>query len=227
MTAGRRFLRENSLSLFFGGLFLLALIGQALAGQAEFNDQLRVDGRPPLSLGAYLASSAFAVDVAENWQSEYLQFLLYILATVWLVQRGSSESKELGKAGIESDKDQLIGVYARPNSPRWARVGRWRTSLYSNSLGLTMGTIFLLSWLAQSIAGVSAYNEQRMRQLLDPVAWHSYVFSADFWSRTLQNWQSEFLAVASMAVLAIYLRQRGSPESKPVGVPHTATGGEN
>jgi hypothetical protein len=221
-----RFVRENSLSLFFGGLFLAALIGQAFAGHAAYNNDLRVDGLPPVSLGRYVMSSEFAVDVAENWQSEYLQFLLYIVATVWLVQRGSSESKELSKIGPESDKDQLVGEHARPNSPRWARAGDWRTKLYSHSLGLAMGTFFLLSWLAQSIAGVSAFNEQQLRQLQDPVSWPGYVTSADFWSRTLQNWQSEFLAVASMAVLAIYLRQRGSPESKPVGATHAATGTE-
>ena len=98
--------------------------------------------------------------------------------------------------------------------------------MYSRSLGLVMGTIFLLSWLAQSVPGVAAYNEQQLRQLQAPVSWTDYLSSADFWSRTLQNWQSELLAVASMAILAIYLRQRGSPESKPVGASHHATGVE-
>jgi hypothetical protein len=87
-----------------------------------------------------------------------------------------------------------------------------------------MGAIFLLSWLAQSLAGVSAYNEHQLGQLQEPVSWPQYVVGADFWSRTLQNWQSEFLAVGSMAVLAIFLRQRGSPESKPVGAAHADTG---
>lgn len=98
--------------------------------------------------------------------------------------------------------------------------------MYSRSLGIVMALLFLLSWLAQSIAGTAAYDEQQLRDLQDPIAWHQYVASADFWSRTLQNWQSEFLAVASMAILSIYLRQRGSPESKPVGASHDATGVE-
>jgi hypothetical protein len=89
-----------------------------------------------------------------------------------------------------------------------------------------MGVLFLLSWLAQSVAGSAAYNEQQLRDLQAPVGWARYVASADFWNRTLQNWQSELLAVASMVVLSIYLRQRGSPESKPVGAAHTATGVE-
>jgi hypothetical protein len=220
----RRFLAQNSLTLFFVVILLLALAGQSVAGMAEFNSQQLAAGQEPLSYGRYLLSSDFAVDVAENWQSEFLQFTLYILATVYLVQRGSSESKELEQAGLESDEEQKIGVHADPESPRWAKASGWRLALYSRSLTLVMATIFGLSWLAQSIAGRAAYNGQQLSQYSEPVSWFSYLTSADFWSRTLQNWQSEFLAVAAMAVFAIYLRQRGSPESKPVGSPHTTTG---
>jgi hypothetical protein len=219
-----RRLREHSLSLFFGLIFLAALVGQAFAGRAEYNAQQVVDGLATLSLGEYVTSSDFAVDVAENWQSEYLQFLLYVIVTVWLLQKGSPESKELDQAGTESDEEQKVGRYATADSPAWARYGDWRTTLYSRSLGITMGLIFLGSWLAQSLAGRSAYNNQRLSQLQDPLTWAGYLGSAEFWSRSLQNWQSEFLAVGSMAVLSIYLRQRGSPESKPVGSPHEATG---
>ncbi|MGY0540492.1 DUF6766 family protein [Nocardioides sp. YJ-D4] len=220
----RRFLKENSLSLGFGALFLASLAGQAVAGWHQLNDELFADGLHQLSLGRYLTSASFAVDVTENWQSEYLQFLLYVMLTVWLVQRGSPESKPLKDAGQESDEAQKVGAYARPDSPKLARAGGWRTALYSRSLGITMGTIFLLSWLVQSVAGWAAYNETRLRQLRDPISWASYLTHSDFWARTLQNWQSEFLAVGSMAVLSIYLRQRGSPESKPVGASHEATG---
>jgi len=222
----RRFLREHSLGLFFGLIFLLALFGQAIAGRAEFNNHQLTQGLAQLSLPSYLVSADFVTDVMENWQSEFLQFLLYIVATVWLLQRGSPESKELDKAGLESDEDQKVGKYAADDSPPWARVGGLRTTIYSNSLALAMGTIFLLSWLAQSISGVTAYNEDQLSQLQAPISWASYITSADFWSRTLQNWQSEFLAVGTMAVLSIYLRQRGSPESKPVGSAHDATGVE-
>ncbi|MDX3355367.1 hypothetical protein PV703_19040 [Streptomyces sp. ME01-24h] len=229
--AGRRrawrFIRDNSLGLAFLSAFLIALAGQAVAGHAEFNNQLVTDGLAPVGFGAYLTSSDFAVDVTENWQSEYLQFFLYIFATVWLLQRGSSESKELGRAGTESDEEQRVGEHAHRDSPRWAAAGDWRGMVYSRSLGLVMATIFLLSWLAQSISGVAAYNETQLRQLQAPTSWSDYLSSADFWSRTLQNWQSELLAVGSMAILAIYLRQRGSPESKPVGAPHSATGVES
>ncbi|MEV4263940.1 DUF6766 family protein [Kribbella sp. NPDC049584] len=224
MSRVRGFVRTNSLSLVFGGLFLAALVGQAFAGLAEYNNQQITDGLATVTFGRYVTSADFAVDVTENWQSEYLQFLLYIVLTVWLVQRGSPESKPLDKAGRESDEEQKVGAYAGPDSPRWARVGGWRTKLFSSSLGLVMGAVFLACWLVQSVAGWSTFNEDQLRQLQDPVSWRSYVGSADFWSRSLQNWQSELLAVGSMAVLSIYLRERGSPESKPVGTSHDATG---
>lgn len=190
-------LYRNSLSIFFLVLFAAALIGQALTGWAQFNDQQTAQNLAEISLGRYLSSADFAVDVTENWQSEYLQFLLYILATVFFVQRGS---------------------------PRWAKAGGLKTSVYAWSLGLVIGAIFLGSWLAQSIAGWAAFNETRMQDLQDPISWGAYLVNPDFWARTLQNWQSEFLAVGSMAVFAIYLRQRGSAESKPVGEPHESTG---
>jgi len=219
-----RRLRENSLTLFFGIIFLAALAGQAISGVALMNEEQVSAGLDPLTLGEYVTTSQFAVDVTENWQSEFLQFLLYIGATVYLLQRGSPESKKLDEAGRESDEDQKVAEYSTDDSPAWARVRGWRLSLYSRSLGLVMGTIFLLSWLTQSVTGSVAYSEEQMRDLADPVSWPQYLLLPDFWSRTLQNWQSEFLAVASMVVLSIYLRERGSPESKPVGSPHDATG---
>ena len=219
----KRFLRDNGLSLGFGVMFLASLVGQAFAGRSDFNHRQLLQGGEPLSLLQYVTSSDFAVDVSENWQSEYLQFFLFIFATIWLVQRGSPESKPVAKIGGESDKDQKIGRYADEDSPEWARAGGWRTAVYSRSLGLLMGALFLLSWLAQSISGLSAYNAEQLAALQDPVTWLTYVGSADFWNRTLQNWQSELLAVGSFVVFAVYLRQRGSPESKPVGDSHTET----
>ena len=222
----RSFVRQNSLSLFFGLLFIGALVGQTFAGWQQFNAEQFADGLGRLTWWQYVTSADFAVDVAENWQSEYLQFLLYVTGTVWLLQRGSPESKELHKAGRESAKDQKLGDHAAEDSPGWARSGGWRTAVFSSSLVLVMGTIFVASWLIQSIAGWAAFNETRLSQLHDPISWTSYLVNADFWARTLQNWQSEFLAVGSMVVLSIYLRQRGSPESKPVGQPHSSTGVE-
>jgi hypothetical protein len=219
----RRFLRDNGLGLVFGALFLLTLVGQAFAGKADLNHQQLADGGSPVGLAEYVLSSTFAVDVAENWQSEYLQFFLFVYLTIWLVQRGSPESKAPEDIGLETDEQQQLGPYATEQSPAWAKAGGWRTWLLSNSLGLVMGGLFLLSWLAQAVAGWSTFNNEQLVELRDPVSWGVYLSSADFWHRLLQNWQSEFLAIGSMAVLSVYLRQRGSPESKPVGAAHIVT----
>jgi hypothetical protein len=219
-------LRNHSLSLFFLAMFLAALVGQAIAGNAEFNNEAIAHGSETKSFWAYVVSPDFGQAVMENWQSEYLQFTLFIVATVWFVQKGSPESKEPDKAGRESDEEQKIGQHADANSPKWARARGFKLWLYSNSLLLVMGTIWIGSWLAHSLTGWRVYNEEALDHDESTLGWVQYLGSADFWETTLQNWQSEFLAVGSMAVLAIYLRQRGSPESKPVGAPHEATGVE-
>jgi hypothetical protein len=225
----RRFIREQSLSLVFGGLFLAALAGQAFAGWHDYNNletwhaQMAGESPETISFARYLTSSSFAQAVTENWQSEYLQFTLFILLTVWFIQKGSPESKQPGEEGGQSDAKQLIGGHAKPSSPQWAKVGGWRTWAYSNSLVLVMATIWIWSWFAQSVSGWSENNADRLEHEQPALSWVGYLGSADFWQTTLQNWQSEFLAVGSMAVLAIYLRQRGSPESKPVGTAHDTT----
>jgi hypothetical protein len=218
------FFRTNALSLVFGALFVLTLIGQAISGLADFNAQQISDGLQQVGFLDYVTSSSFAVDVMENWQSEYLQFFLYVFATVWLVQKGSTESKEPGQEGKESAKEQRIGRFASGDSPRWARVGGFRTAVFSRSLGIVMGAFFLLTWSASAIAGWAAFNGDQLGQRQDPVTFVGYLGQADFWNRSFQNWQSEMLAVGSMAIFSVYLRQRGSPESKPVGVAHADTG---
>ena len=225
----RRFLREQSLSLVFLALFLAALCGQAVAGWNEYNNDetahALMQGETPetLSFGRYLTSSSFAQAVTENWQSEYLQFTLFILLTVWFIQKGSPESKQPGEEGPESDEEQSLGAHVKPDSPGWAKAGGWRTTIYSNSLVIVMTAIWIWCWFAQSVSGWSEHNAELLEHEQPSLSWTGYLGSADFWETTLQNWQSEFLAVGSMAVLSIYLRQRGSPESKPVGCPHRTT----
>ncbi len=214
---------NHALSLFFGVIFLASLFGQSLFGLAIYNEEHLEHGSEPVSYLDFVTSSEFIVDVAENWQSEYLQFFLFIIATIWLVQKGSTESKVPGDDGIGPDEEQLVGRHAKPDSPSWAKVGGWRLVLYSNSLLIVMGAIFVFSWLAQSLAGMLVYNEEQLQHGQQPVDWPGYLASPDFWNRTLQNWQSEFLAVGSMVVLSVYLRERGSAQSKPVGAPHEET----
>jgi hypothetical protein len=218
-----RWVKDNGLSIAFGLIFLASLAGQAISGHDSVDHEALLHQGDPISLGHYVTSALFWADVMENWQSEYLQFSLYIFATVWLLQKGSNESKELHRAGGESDEDQKVGAHSSSDSPRWARVGGWRTAIYSNSLLAVMASIWIASWLAQSVTGRINYNADQLDHQAAPVSWPSYLTTADFWNRTLQNWQSEFLAVGSMVILSVYLRQRGSPESKPVGAAHRAT----
>src|SRR5215210_1350822 len=227
-----RFLRHNGLSVFFLVLFLAVLVGQAIAGHAVYNEEemshakLLHEQPETLSLGRYVTSSSFGQAVMENWQSEYLQFVLFVMASVWLVQRGSTESKKVDQAGPESDEEQKIGPHAQDDSPKWAKANGLRLWLLSNSLLLVMGSIWLASWFGQSVTGWSVYNAEQIEHEDTTVNWLGYVTSADFWEATLQNWQSEFLAVGSMVIFSVYLRQRGSSQSKPVGAPHSATAEE-
>jgi hypothetical protein len=221
----RRLLRDNSLSLFFLAIFLAALFGQSIAGHRVYNSDAVEHGSQTISYARYLVSSHFGQGVLENWQSEYLQFTLYIVLTIYLFQRGSNESKPLQDAGRESDADEHLGPHAGPKAPRWARFhGGFRRWLYSNSLVLVMLAIFFGSWFGQSVNGWRVFNEEAAEHGQAAIPYVDYLRNADFWEATLQNWQSEFLAVGSMAVFTIYLRQRGSPESKPVGAPHEQTG---
>lgn len=220
-------IKDHALSLCFAVAFVASLAGQSFAGLATHNQEQLAHGATGKSWLEFVTSSEFVVDVAENWQSEYLQFFLFILATVWFVQRGSPESKRPGDEGTGSEEEQLLGPHARPDSPAWAKRQGWRRWVYSNSLLLTMGTVFVLSWLVQAIAGTTVFNEDQALHGQPAVSFVEYLVSADFWNRTLQNWQSELLAVGSMVAFSIYLRQRGSAESKPVGTPHDRTAVES
>jgi hypothetical protein len=220
----RRFVRENSLSLFFFAIFLLTLIGQSFAGWKVHNQEQLAHDEPTISWARFLVTSDFGSNVLENWQSEWLQFWIFALATVWLIQKGSNESKSPEEAGLESDQKQKVKGFAPENAPSWAKRPGWRLHVFSNSFVIVMGVVFLATWLAQSFASWSFFNQEQEDHGEPTVSWATYITSADFWERSLQNWQSEFLAVGTMAVFTIYLRQRGSPESKPVGAPHGETG---
>jgi Domain of unknown function (DUF6766) len=206
----KRFVRENSLSLFFLALFLAALAAQSFAGWHAYNADQHNHGETAISYWGYVTSSSFGRAVLENWQSEYLQFTLYIMATIWFIQKGSSESKKPGEEGPHVDTS--------------SRFVGWRDTLYSNSLLILMVTIWLGSWIGQALTGWSSYNSEQLTHHRATHDFLGYLGTAEFWEATLQNWQSEFLAVGSFAVFAIYLRQRGSPESKPVGAPDEETG---
>jgi hypothetical protein len=217
-----RWARDNSLALFFFVILAGSLVGQAIAGNAVYNDDAAAHGQPEIGFGRYILSSHFGQAVLENWQSEYLQFTLFILATVWFFQKGSPESPQ--EPGRESEEKQKLGPHAPPTAPGPARrrggFVRW---LYSWSLLLLMAGIWIASWFGQSVTGWTEENDQRTAHDEGTISWTEYLVSPQFWEDTLQNWQSEFLAVGSMAVFSIYLRARGSAESKPVGEAHDTT----
>jgi len=219
----RRFFTFNSLSIAFLVIFLATVGAQAVAGHDKYNDDAEAHKEPPISLGRYVTSSEFGQAVMENWQSEFLQFSLYIFGTVWLIQKGSPESKKPGDAGAGSDEEQLVGEHAKPASPKWARASGLKRHVYQNSLILLMTAIFFGTWFADSACGWSSYDSDQITHKQPKVSYVEYLGTADFWESSLQNWQSEFLAIGSMAIFSVFLRQRGSPESKPVGAPHDET----
>ena len=223
----KRFVRDNSMTLFFGLLCVLTILGDAAAGVRVFNQEALEHDEPTLSFWRYLFSAQFGEAMSENWQSEFLQFTTFILAAVWLYQRGSVESKTRDDLGLMSDKDEKIGRHAERNSPRLAKLGDWRTTLYSHSLVIVMTFFFLFSWLAQALTGWRVFNNEQLDHHEATVGFLKYLTLPDFWEPTLQNWQSEFMALGTMAIFSVYLRERGSPESHPVGEPHGATSRSN
>lgn len=219
----KRTLRENGLSLVLFSLFLITwILGQALAGHSESNADRAVRGLGPETLGEYLTSAHFLEATSENWESEFLQMGVYVALTVFLFQKGSSESKSLeGHEAVDQDPRTAV---VRRNSPWPVKRGGWLLTVYEYSLTLAFLILFLICFSIHAVSGCANYNEERAATGLPAMSWTEYLQSSRFWFESLQNWQSEFLAIFSMVVLSIFLRQRGSPESKPVHVPHAKTG---
>jgi hypothetical protein len=217
-------LRDHGLALVLTGMFLLFLTGQILSGHHVYNEDQVEHGDAEVTLPTYLTTSHFGEAVLENWESEFLQMGAYVLLTVWLFQRGSSESKPL-------DDDDPVNEppeeHAADRDAPWpVRRGGAVLWVYRNSLSIAFLTLFLLSWVAHAATGARAYSAEQAAHGSPPVTVWEYVQRAQFWFESMQNWQSEFLAVASIVVLSIYLRQQGSPESKPVNAPHGHTGSD-
>jgi hypothetical protein len=216
--------RRNGLSIVIGAMFVALLVGQVLAGARLYNDEREQRGEPPIALGAYLASGHFLEATAENWESEFLQMAVYVFFTVWLVQRGSAESKSLDKPE-EVDRDPRLARGKRlEEAPGPVRRGGIALALYEHSLSIAFFLLFLVSLAGHAYGGLRLHNEEALAHGEPVQDLSGYLSSSQFWFESLQNWQSEFLAILSMVVLSIFLRQRGSPESKPVDAPHSQTG---
>ena len=215
-----RFWRNNGLSLVLFVMFAVTLLGQSMVGHRHENEQREDHGKPPQAWTEYVASPAFLEVTMENWESEFLQMAVYVLLTVFLFQKGSSESK---------DPDEKEEVDREPDPKRkgapWAvRKGGVVLAIYKNSLGLALGLLFVVSFFLHAVGGAGEYNEEQASHGGTPVSTLQYLGTSRFWFESLQNWQSEFLAIFTMVVLSIFLRQFGSPESKPVDAAHDDTG---
>jgi hypothetical protein len=218
----KRFLRDNSLSIVFISLFIVVwLAGQSIAGLHVYNDEQREHGELEITFTQYLTTPHFVEATMENWESEFLQMFLYVVLTAILFQRGSAESKDPDKRDdVDNPPDQSKG-----DAPWPVRKGGVWLKLYSNSLSLVLLALFMISLVLHAAGGAGEYNEKQ-RQHGDPeqVTLLQFMTTSEFWFQSLQNWQSEFLSVGAMVVLSIFLRQRGSPESKPVDAAHSETG---
>ncbi len=219
----RSFWRDNGLSLAALGFFLLCVAGQTLTGLNDHNNDQRLHHKSPDSLGDYLQSGDFYEALFENWESEFLQMGAYIVLTSFLFQRGSSESKDPDKEDESVDEDPQ-SQKDDSDVPGPVKVGGWRLTLYKRSLSSAFFAFFALSFIGHAIGGAHAYSDELKSFGKAPVSTLQYMGSARFWFESLQNWQSEFLAVFCIAVFSIKLREFGSPESKPVAAPHSQTG---
>jgi hypothetical protein len=213
------FLYRNSLSLVFLALFVITLVAQALTGWKQHNQELQDEHVQELTLGTYLTTGHFISSTFENFQSEFLQMALYVLLTVGLRQKGSAESKS-----VDDAEDVDREPKASKDAPGPVKKGGWLLRIYSNSLSIAFISLFLVSWGLHLYGSWIDHNTEQHIKGKAAVSVMAYLGEPNFWFETFQNWQSEFLSVLSIVVLTIFLRQKGSPESKPVDAPHMQTG---
>ena len=218
----QRFLRDNGLSLVLLTVFIATLIGQSITGFTVYNNDQRDHQQGEVTFNTYLTSGHYMESVFENWESEFLQDAAYVILTVYLFQRGSSESKD-------PDKEEPVDADPRdsqddPEAPWPVRRGGIWLQLYEYSLFLTFIILFFLAFALHAVGGAAEYNHEQLLHGGDTISTSQYITTSQFWFESFQNWQSEFLALFSIVTLSIVLRQRGSPESKPVASPHSRTG---
>jgi hypothetical protein len=222
----RRFFHENGLSIVLFALFFFSLLGQSITGLKEYNEDQKEHNQPETTYTQYLKSGHFIEAVFENWESEFLQMGMYVVLTVFLFQKGSSESKDPGRV---ERVDVLPEQSKKDKDTPWpVRRGGWVLKLYENSLGLSLFLLFIASFVLHAVGGVEEYNQDMFEhgqggQALNAI---QYVGTSRFWFESFQNWQSEFFSIGAMVVLSIWLRQKGSPESKPVDSSHGETGND-
>lgn len=217
-----RFFKHNGLSIVLFALFLIFLVAQSIAGHRHYNEEQQEHQQAPVTYSEYITGDHFLEATMENWESEFLQMLFFIVLTVFLYQKGSAESKDPDK---EEEVDKDPAKTKKKNSPSPVKKGGWILKLYEHSLSLTFLLLFLASFFLHAKGGAADYNEeQRAHGSAESVTTIGYMGTSRFWFESFQNWQSEFLAVGSMVFLTVFLREKGSKESKPVATPHDEHG---
>jgi hypothetical protein len=220
----KRFFKDNGLSVVCFGLFVAFFVGQALAGWRHHNVEQREHGQPTVALAEYLKSGDFLEATFENWESEFLQMAAFLVLSATLVQRGAAESKKPEGEDDQGAEDDQNLRHPPSDAPGPVHRGGLALALYSRSLSLALGGLFVLSFALHAVTGQIKYNDEAREHGGQALSVAGYVGSSTFWFESLQNWQSEFLSVGVLVVLSIFLRQKGSPESKPVHAPHAQTG---
>ncbi|HEX2532483.1 MAG TPA: DUF6766 family protein [Chitinophagaceae bacterium] len=216
-----KWLRNNSLSIVFFVLFVLTLIGQVFTGIKQHNEEMRDEGGKVLSLSEYLSSGHFLQSTFENWESEFLQMALFIILSMFLYQKGSAESKD-------PEKEEEVDREPDPNkkdAPAALRKGPFIRELYRHSLCYTLSFLFLLSFCLHWYGSRKDFNEEQLLKGKPTEGPLEYLSNSRFWFESFQNWESEFISIFAIVVLTIFLREKGSPQSKPVDAPHSETGG--
>ncbi|MDQ1803503.1 DUF6766 family protein [Chryseobacterium sp. Chry.R1] len=209
------FFYRNSLSIVLISLMLICLLGQFLTGWNTQNKELLEEGNATLSLSEYVYSGHFIQATFENWESEFLQMMIYVLLTISLRQKGSSESKSL-----EEKEDVDKEPVPHPKAPWPVKKGGIWLTIYKHSLSIAFAILFLLSFALHFYGSLKEYNTEQISKEKPVITAFDYITESRFWFESFQNWQSEFLAVFSLVILSIWLREKGSPESKPVDMAH-------
>lgn len=215
-----KFIRHNGLSITFLLLFLFSIAGQSYFGLQEYNKERTEQGMAAIEPGSYFFSGHFIESTFENWESEFLQMALFVWLTIFLFQKGSSESKKC-------DEDNEVDHEPNPrkkDAPWPVRKGGLALAVYKHSLTISLALLFIASFILHFYGSLKDENEQRLLKQMPVESVSQYLASSRFWFESFQNWQSEFLSVFAIIVLSIYLRQKGSPQSKPVDAPHHQTG---
>jgi hypothetical protein len=220
--AMRTWLRDHGLLLANLALFLIFIGGMALTGHQVYNSDQMEHGSRPISFARYLGTGAFVEATFENWESEFLQMGMYVVLTAYLFHRGSSESKPMDEPAPQDEDPR--DSHDKPDAPWPVKRGGWVLRLYEHSLSIFFFVLFFLSWALHAAGGAKEYSEQELAHGGQAVGFFSYLTTSQFWFESFQNWQSEFLAVAAIVWASVYLRERGSSESKPVAAPYAETG---